>query len=119
MKGKHQERFDELLKELKSLEINDDQIEAIVGQAYGDVGMTESMMKKSGVRVLRGDNYWELITGKKGTNPIRAEKVAGIIISSIKKDKEPIEYQKLDYWDLIPKIQKLLEKELDMKDFSF
>ena len=115
---KEREEFDSLINELKELIVAEDRIKVIVGQAYGDEGMTASMMKSAKVDVIRGDDLWELITGIDGINPFKAEKVAGTIVLNIFKEKEPKETQKMSFWDMINHKMSLMEGDLELKDFS-
>lgn len=118
IKKKERKDFETLINKLKNTNIDEDLIKIIVGQAYGDSGMTASMMKIAGVNVVRGVELWELITGIEGMNPFRAEKVAGIIILNVYKQTEPIETQKMSFWEMLEYRMLQMEKDLDLNDFS-
>lgn len=118
IKKKEKSEFDTIIKTLKSPIIDEDLIEVIVGQAYGDEGMTSSMMKTANVPVIRSDELWELITGIEGMNPFRAEKIAGIIALNIYKKDEVEETQKMSFWELIDYKLPYFEKEVKFEEFS-
>lgn len=118
IKKKERKDFETLINKLKDTNIDEDLIKIIVGQAYGDAGMTASMMKTAGVNVVRGVELWELITGIEGMNPFRAEKVAGIIVLNVYKQTEPMETQKMSFWEMLEYRMLQMEKDLDLNDFS-
>lgn len=115
---KHLKRFENLLDKLDSSDISPDKVEYIVGQAYGKAGMTVSMMKRPDVDVYYGQNFWDFITGINDSNPIKAEKIAGLITTNLYKEGEPSEAQKLNYWELLNKRFNELIKEIDQTEFS-
>ncbi len=117
LKGEREE-YSLLIDNLNDNHVGSEKIKAIVGQAYGDEGMTTSMMKVADVDVVRGNDLWELITGVEGVNPFKAEMIAGIIVMNINKIKEPRETQKMSFWEMIDYKMSLMEPDLDVDDFS-
>ncbi len=110
-------KYDTLLKGFKDVKVQSDKVTVVVGQAYGDPGMTAGMMKRSGIEVFEPKRYWEFITGKPGSNPFRAEQIAGYIVSNLVKRGEGRNTQKLGYWQLMMKTLEDLINDLNLDDY--